>query len=254
MTDVVSSGSLILALPLAILAGLVSFLSPCVLPLAPGYLSYMTGLTSSQLANDNNVLVTERRRRRIAVLAGTGLFVLGFSAVFISYGALFGGAGAVLLEYQDPITRAMGVIVILLGAGYLLGWSPLQREWRLHRRPTGGLWGAPLLGFVFGLGWAPCIGPILAVVQTMAFTQASAARGATLSLAYCIGLGLPFLGLGLAYEQATAAIGALRRHSRLLTQISGIAMILIGLLLVSGAWSQVTIWMRVQSGSFQLPL
>ena len=153
------------------LAGLVSFLSPCVLPLVPGYVSYTTGLVGADLA--------ESKRGR--VLAGTVLFVLGFTVVFVSFGALFGALGALLFEYRVAIQRVLGVLTIVMGLAFM-GWLPwASREWRIHRMPTLGLLGAPLLGVLFGLGWTPCIGPTLAAVQTLALNEASAWRGAILT-------------------------------------------------------------------------
>jgi cytochrome c-type biogenesis protein len=251
MGELISSGSLLLAIPIAIAAGLVSFLSPCVLPLAPGYVSYVTGLTAAQFSGtpepgDRSVWV-----RRRTIIVGTALFVAGFTAVFVSFGLLFGGLGATLLTYQVVITRILGLAVVALGIAYLIGVPALNREWRSHHRPRRGLWGAPVLGVVFGLGWAPCIGPVLAVVQTLAFTQASAARGALLSVAYCVGLGMPFLLVGLTLDKALSVFSWARRHTPLLMRMSGAAMVVIGLLLVTGVWSDITIWMRVQIGGFQ---
>ena len=255
MGELLYSGSLLLAIPIAIAAGLVSFLSPCVLPLAPGYVSYVSGLTAAQLSGtQESADSVERWRRRRTIVVGTALFVAGFTAVFVSFGLLFGGLGATLLTYQTPITRVLGLFVVALGAAYLIGIPALSREWRSHRRPSRGLWGAPVLGVVFGLGWAPCIGPVLAVVQTLAFTQASAARGALLSIAYCVGLGIPFLVVGLTLDKTLSAFGWARRHTPLLMRLSGAVMIAIGLLLITGVWSEITIWMRVQIGGFQTVL
>src|SRR5512134_1519573 len=176
---------MLVAVPVAAVAGFVSFLSPCVLPLVPGYLSYVTGLAGGDLA--------EHRRGRM--LLGAALFVLGFSLVFVGYGALFGGLGEVLVRHQVAITRVLGVVVIVMGLLFA-GWLPgLSRDWRIHATPRVGLVGAPLLGVLFGLGWTACFGPTLVAVQTLAFSMdaASALRGAVLSLAYCLGLGVPFL-------------------------------------------------------------
>jgi cytochrome c-type biogenesis protein len=191
----VLDGSLALAVPVALVAGLVSFLSPCVLPLVPGYLSYVTGMAGAGLDG----------ARRARVLAGTALFVLGFSAVFVSFGALFGGLGMLLQRYDEVLTRVLGVVTVVMGLVFL-GMPGAQREWRLHRRPAVGLAGAPLLGVVFGLGWTPCIGPTLAAVQTLAYDSASAGRGALLTAAYCAGLGLPFLLAAVAYRRALAGL------------------------------------------------
>src|SRR3954447_16720280 len=177
--DTVVNGSLLLAAPIAVLAGLISFLSPCVLPLVPGYISYATGLVGADLA--------ESKRGRL--LAGSLLFVLGFTAVFVAFGALAGSLGAFLYEYRVTITRVLGVLTILLGLAFL-GWLPwASREWRFHRMPTIGLLGAPLLGALFGLGWTPCIAPTLAAVQSLALNEGSAWRGALLMVFYCLGLG-----------------------------------------------------------------
>ncbi|MFE6850980.1 cytochrome c biogenesis CcdA family protein, partial [Streptomyces sp. NPDC057674] len=175
MNETVTSGALLLALPIAVLGGLVSFFSPCVLPLVPGYLSYVTGVTGTDLA--------ESRRGRMT--AGAVLFVVGFSAVFVSGGALFGYFGSTLLKYREGLTTVLGVLMILMGV-FFLGLLPwfTQREFRFHKKPVAGLVGAPLLGALFGIGWAPCIGPTLASVQALAFQEASAGRGAILATAY----------------------------------------------------------------------
>lgn len=242
IADTVVNGSLLLALLLALAAGVVSFLSPCVLPLAPGYLSYVTGLTGSELAEG---------RSRSRVLLGSVLFVLGFSLVFVSFGLLFGGLGALLLQWQDAISRVLGVVVILLGLAFMGVLPMFQREWRMHRTVSFGVWAAPLLGILFGLGWTPCIGPTLAAVQSLAFTEASALRGAVLSLAYCIGLGLPFIALGLGFRHAAGALGWVRRHYVVIMRIGGGLMIAIGILLVTGLWTDLTIWMRTFIPGFE---
>ena len=245
--EVVVSGSLLLAALLAFAAGVVSFVSPCVLPLAPGYLSYVTGLTGAELAEGGAA-------RKSRVLLGSILFVLGFSVVFVSYGLLFGGLGSLLLTYQDVITRVLGVVVIVMGLAFM-GWIPgLQREWRIHRMPTFSLWGAPVLGILFGLGWTPCIGPALTAVQSLAFTEGSAARGALLSLVYCLGLGLPFILLGLLFRQAAGTLAWVRQHYAVIMRIGGGLLVFIGVLLVSGVWNDVTIWMRTLVPGFETPL
>ena len=247
VTELVAGGALWIALPIAFAAGIVAFLSPCVLPLAPGYLSYMTGLTGAELAEGGT-------GRRWQVLAGSGLFVLGFSVVFVSYGVLFGGAGSLLLEYADVINRVLGVLVIIMGLGFLGLIPGLQREWRMHRAPTWGVAGAPLLGILFGIGWSPCIGPTLTVVQTLAFTEASALRGAVLSLAYCFGLGLPFILLALAFSRMAGAIRWIREHYVWVMRIGGGMLVVVGILLVTGVWSDVTVWLRVQVPGFETAL
>jgi cytochrome c-type biogenesis protein len=273
--EVVSSGSLVIAIPLAVLAGLVSFASPCVLPLVPGYLSYVTGLTGAELAEAQAApaVVTAgagpgaapgsapaaaatlpRLPVRHRVVVGTLGFILGFSAVFVSYGALFGGLGAGLLAHQEAITRVLGVVVIVLGLGFLGLVPSLQREARLHHRPARGIWGAPLLGALFALGWTPCIGPTLAAVQSLAFTEGSAARGALLSVAYCLGLGLPFLVIGLAMERGLEALAWARRNTRAIQVVGGASMILLGVLMVTGLWGSLTIALRGWVSGFEVPL
>ena len=241
--ELVSSGALWIALPIAFAAGLVAFLSPCVLPLAPGYLSYITGLTGAELA--------DTRGKRMQVLTGSVLFVLGFSVVFVSYGALFGGAGSLLLEYSDVINRVLGVLVIIMGLAFLGLIPGLQREWRMHRPPTWGVAGAPVLGVLFGVGWSPCIGPTLTAVQSLAFTEASAVRGAVLSLVYCLGLGLPFILLALAFSRMAHAIRWVREHYVWVMRIGGGMLVVVGLLLVSGLWTEFTIWLRIQVPGFE---
>jgi len=271
--ETVTTGSLLLAAPIAFAAGAVSFLSPCVLPLVPGYLSYVTGLSGAELAGEaepgspsyddaaseastdeaGTTLVRETRTRAASqgrVLLGSVLFVLGFTVVFVSYGLAFGALGEALLRYQEPITRVLGVVVIGLGLAFLGLVPGSQREWRLHRTPALGVWGAPLLGVLFGLGWTPCIGPTLGAVQTLAFTEASAARGALLSAFYCLGLGLPFVLVGLLFRRALGAIGWVRRHSAVVMRVGGALLVVIGLLLVTGTWDDLTIGLRSWAGGF----
>ncbi len=237
----VLEGSLALAVPVAVLAGLVSFLSPCVLPLVPGYLSYVTGMAGTDLD----------RVRKGRVVAGATLFVLGFTAVFVSFGALFGGLGGLLLAHGDVITRVLGVVTVVLGLAFLGILPGLQREWRVHRRPAVGLAGAPVLGIVFGLGWTPCIGPTLAAVQTLALSSASAGRGALLTAAYCAGLGLPFLAAAVAYRRALAAFGWVRRHSLWVVRLGGVLLVVLGFLLTTGLWDTLTIQLRIWAGGFE---
>jgi cytochrome c-type biogenesis protein len=265
VADTVVSGSLLVAAPLAFAAGVVSFLSPCVLPLVPGYLSYVTGLSGAELAGETDAPAKRRAEdgsdviveappaapaTRTRVLLGSLLFVLGFTAVFVAYGAAFGALGEALFRYQEPITRVLGVVVIVLGLSFLGVIPGMQREWRLHSLPKVGLWGAPLLGVLFGLGWTPCIGPTLGAVQTLAFTEASAARGALLSVFYCLGLGLPFVLVGLLFRRALGAIGWVRRHSVVVMRVGGAMLVAIGLLLVTGTWDDLTIGLRSWAGDF----
>lgn len=236
--EAVLTGSLLVAVPLAALAGLVSFASPCVLPLVPAYLSYVSGLPvapTSPQAGD--VLVRTRQTSR--VLLGTVLFVAGFTLVFVSYGALFGGLGSILLDYQEPITRALGAVTIVVGLAFG-GWLPgLDADRRLiDRFPAVGLGAAPVLGVLFAIGWTPCIGPTLAAVQVLAFDQGTALRGAVLSAAYCAGLGLPFVLFALAYGRATAVSGWLKRHLRVVQTVGAVVLVALGVALLTGLWSQ----------------
>ena len=241
IATVITSGSLLFAMLIAFAAGLLAFLSPCVLPLAPGYISYITGLTGAELS--------EGRKGR--VLLGSVLFVLGFSVVFVSYGALFGGMGSLLLEYADWINRILGVFVIAMGLAFMGLIPGLQREYRFHHVPRWGVAGAPILGVAFGIGWTPCIGPTLAAVQTLAFTEASAARGALLSLVYSFGLGLPFILIGLLFTRTARALKFLRTHNLAIMRIGGAMLVIVGLLLVTGAWTEFTIWLRVTLPGFE---
>ena len=266
--EAVLTGSLLVAIPLAVLAGLVSFASPCVLPLVPAYLSYVTGLpdrpgdvaapdaTAQPAGAGGTATATRTRRRTLGVtVLGTLLFVGGFTVVFVSYGALFGGLGSLLLEYQQPVTRVLGVLTIAVGLAFG-GWLPgLDRDRRwLDRLPGAGLAAAPVLGVLFAIGWTPCIGPTLAAVQVLAFDQGTAARGALLSLAYCVGLGLPFVLFALAYQRALRVSGWLRRHSRLIQQLGAVVLVLLGLALVTGVWSQAMAGLQGWVGGFEVPL
>ena len=247
----VISGSLLLAAPIAFAAGAVSFLSPCVLPLVPGYLSFVTGLTGAELSGEATTVQTKTKSR---VLVGSLLFVLGFSFVFVAYGLLFGALGEALVRYQQPITRILGVVVIVLGLAFMGVIPGLQREFRLHTIPDWGMWAAPALGVLFGLGWTPCIGPTLAAVQTLAFTQGSAARGALLSFVYCLGLGLPFVLVGLMFRRALGAMSWVRQRSDVVMKLGGGLLVVIGVLLVTGVWDNVTIALRSWASGFGVPL
>lgn len=258
ITETIFSGSLLLAIPLALLAGAVSFFSPCVLPLVPAYLSMITGLTGEQLtepSGSGGVTTVVRRAQRSRVMTGSLLFVLGFSVVFVSYGVLFGGLGAVLLEHQRTISAVLGVLVIVMGLTYM-GIGPLagtmwwNSDVRVHRVPKPGLWGAPLLGVVFGLGWTPCIGPTLAAVQTLAFTEASALRGAVLSLAYCVGLGLPFLLIARGMTSLAGTLRWGRENARLISRVGGVLLVALGVLLVTGLWGSLIVQLQVWVSGF----
>jgi len=228
------SGSLLLAIPVAMVAGLVSFFSPCVVPLLPGYLSYATGLSGADLAD----------ARRGRMLTGSLLFVLGFSFVFVSYGALIGAVGEWLFTYERQITVVLGILTIALGLVFLGVVPWMQRDWRIHQVPAVGLAAAPLLGLLFGLGWAPCIGPTLTAVTALALNQGSAGRGALLSFVYCLGLGLPFIFAALAYRRMLGTVRWVRRHQQWVTAFGGLMLITVGLLLVTGWWDVAVGWMR----------
>lgn len=239
--ETVRSGALLLALPIALLGGLVSFFSPCVLPLVPGYLSYVTGVTGTDLA--------EARRGRMAV--GATLFVIGFTAVFVSGGALFGYFGSTLQEHRETLSKVLGVLMILMGV-FFMGKMPwlTQREFRLHKRPVTGLAGAPVLGALFGIGWTPCLGPTISAVNGLAFEQASAGRGAILTVAYCLGLGVPFVLAAVAFRKTLGAFGWVKRHYVWVMRIGGGMMIATGLLLLTGAWDGIVQEMQSWSNGF----
>ena len=237
-----ASGSLLLAIPVAMLAGLVSFLSPCVLPLVPGYLSYVTGLSGADLAAEVTEAGTAPAPRRWhvsgRVLAGSALFVLGLAVVYVSEGAFFGHLGNQLLAHPTAVDRVGGVVAIVLGLAFVGLVPRLQREWRVHRLPRAGLVGAPLLGMLFAVGWTPCTGPTLAVVIGLASTDnaATAGRGALLTFVYCLGLGLPFIATGLAFRHALGAFAVVKRHYGVVVWAGGALLVTVGVLLLTGQW------------------
>ncbi|MCW2587360.1 MAG: Cytochrome c biosis protein transrane region [Frankiales bacterium] len=243
----VTDGPLLVALPVAVVAGLVSFLSPCVLPLVPGYLSYVTGLTGVDLAEPEGDV---KQRVQGKVVLGAVLFVLGFSAVFVSGGAFFGHLGQDLQVHQQTVNRVLGAFTVLLGLAFLGLVPGMQRELRFHTLPRAGLAGAPLLGVLFGVGWTPCLGPTLGAVQSLAFTQASAGRGAFLTFGYCLGLGIPFILTALAFRRAMGAFAVVKRHYDVVLRVGGGLLVVIGLLLVSGVWERLMIHLRVVVNGF----
>lgn len=235
------AGAMPLALPVALLAGLVSFFTPCVVPLLPGYLAYATGMSASDVTTDAH---------RGRAVAGTALFVLGFAAVFVTAGVLFGAVGSALLTYQVLVTRIVGVLAIVMGLVFA-GLVPLgRRELRLSRLPAVGLAGAPLLGIVFGLGWTPCLGPTLSVILTLALSEGSASRGGLLAFTYALGLGIPFLLAAAAFAKMTRAITVFRQHQQALLRVGGLTMVAVGLLLVTGGWALITGALRQWAAQF----
>lgn len=237
--DTAASGSLALALPVALVAGLVSFFSPCVIPLLPGYLSYATGLSGADLASG------AAGRHRGRMLAGSALFVLGFTAVFVALGTLSGALGDWLVLWERQITVVLGSLTILLGLVFagVVPW--LQREWRVHAVPAVGLAAAPFLGVLFGLGWMPCIGPTLGVITMLSYNEGTAGRGALLSAVYALGLGLPFIIAGVAYNRMLGAIGWVRRHQVWVMRLGGLMLVAVGVMLVTGWWTQAMTWVQV---------
>lgn len=247
----VAYGPLLIALPIAMAAGLVSFLSPCCLPLVPGYLAYVTGAAGADAGTPS-----VPARRSVAVV-GTSLFVLGFALVFTSYGAAFGAIGSTLLRHQDVILRVLGVLTIVLGlmfAGVLGAVPGLSRTMRPGYRPQVGLAGAPVLGVMFGVGWTPCIGPTLAAVLSLATTSGTAGRGAILSFAYSIGLGIPFLLAALGIDRAFRLFAFARRHALAVMRAGGVMLVALGILEVTGLWGAWLNSLRILIGSWQTPL
>lgn len=280
----VTSGPLLLAIGAAALAGLVSFLSPCVLPLVPGYLSYVTGLAGADLegrdtpaagadpdaagadsgtgaaaaggvAAGGAVAVAERtaRTRRVLavkgrVLAGTLLFIAGFTVVFTTTVVLLTSLGKSLMENSRALEVGVGVLIIVLGLAFVGVIPGLQREFRIRRLPSAGLIGAPVFGAVFALSWVPCVGPTLAAVIGMAAVGGQTDRAVVLAVAYCVGLGLPFVVFGLAFHRLLGVFRAVRRHSRWVTRVGGALLVLIGLALVTGGWLDFVIWLRTTFG------
>ncbi|MFD6635296.1 cytochrome c biogenesis CcdA family protein [Micromonospora chalcea] len=276
------SGPLLFAVGAAALAGLVSFLSPCVLPLMPGYLSYVTGLAGTDLegvrkgplltppveegplvnaggasggGTGGGVGVAERaapQRTTAAVkgrvLAGTLLFIAGFTVVFVATAILFSGVGKLFFRYERTLEIVIGALVVVLGLGYLGVIPGMQREFRIRWLPSAGLLGAPVLGAVFALSWLPCTGPTLGAVLGMAATEGGTDRAVVLAVAYCLGLGIPFVVFGLGFQRLLGVFRAVRRNSRWVTRIGGALLIAIGLALITGGWVNVVIWLQTNVG------
>ncbi len=272
--SLVSSGPLLLAIPVAAAAGAITFLSPCVLPLVPGYLSYITGMSGAAAATDRAdesdpavpggagvsgggaatavaVFASQRTlpaRRRGRALAGAALFVLGFSALFATYGAAIGGLGAAVYSHAKGLSQILGVVLILLGllfAGAFERFTFTGRIIKPSLRPRAGLATAPVLGVLFGLGWSPCIGPTLSAVLALGLTTGTAARGAFLAFVYALGVGVPFLLVAFAVDRGMRVLSFARRHARLITRIGGVLLIAVGVLEVTGAWSGAMLWLKV---------
>lgn len=233
LVEQIFSGALVAAFPFAFIVGVISFLSPCVLPLVPGYLSFAAGFSVS----------------RGKVFLGSLLFVIGFSAVFISFGAIFGGLGNQLIANEEIISRVLGLVTIFLGFIFY-GRFPFSPTIRPKMRTTGGLLGAPLLGVLFGIGWTPCIGPGLAAVQALAFQESSAVRGAVLSFGYCLGLGLPFILSGLFMDKSAKLRSVIYRRGDLISKMGGLFLIALGLLQVLGFWGDLMNSMRSTISNF----
>lgn len=270
--SLILEGPLLLAGLVAIAAGAISFFSPCCLPLVPGYLAYVAGLAGQDaqtlaqeatgasgghggVATAAPATVTHGARRR--TVWGSVLFVAGFSAVFTSYGALFGSLGSLLIEHQDTVVQVLGVLTILLGlvfSGVLWRVQVLSRTFRLAYRPRAGVAGAPLVGVMFGLGWTPCIGPTLAAVLTLATSSGNAGRGAALSFAYAAGLGVPFILIAAGMQRFLRTVGWARRHARTITRIGGALLIVLGPLQVTGMWTMLIARMQGLIAGWQVPL
>ena len=286
VSDLIATGPLIVAAAIALLAGLVSFFSPCCLPLVPGYLSYVAGVSGVSGAETDGVARTRPvdrparqpatspsgrparattptypilhpRQGRGRTVVGASLFVLGFTAVFTSYGVLFGAAGGWLLAYQDLVVRVLGIVTIMLGLMFMgvLARLPLTgRVLRLDYQPRAGLAGAPVLGVVFALGWTPCIGPTLAAVLTLAATGATAGRGAALSAVYAAGLGIPFLLAAAFWERMMRSFRFAQRHARTIMRVGGGMLVALGALQVTGLWRWVMTWVQTLVVNWVVPL
>lgn len=230
--SLIFQGPLLLALPVALAAGFVAFASPCVLPLVPGYIGYVSGFIGTT--------PKEHPRPRLRMVGGVLLFILGFSAVFVGFSVAFAAAGIALLPWLDTIIRFAGLLIILMGFVFIGQVSFLQGRLSLPLSSANGFLGAPILGVVFGLGWAPCIGPTLVAVNTLALTVGDIDRAVILAVAYCLGLGIPFVLIALGFGWVTTGVAWLKRHIRAINIAGGVILMGIGMAMVSGLWQ---IWM-----------
>jgi len=247
--QLIGSGALWLAIPVAMLAGLVSFLSPCVLPLVPGYLGFIGGAVAPKRSTADAAAPARGR-----LVLGVLLFILGFSVVFIAFTVVGGAASVFFLQWGDLITRILGVVIIAMGLVFLGLFGFAQREWRMQISSKTGLIGAPLLGFALGIGWAPCIGPTLTTIVALSINVGDPWRAGFLGLAYSLGLGIPFLLVALGFGWATKAIGFLRRHIRVVNIAGGVLLIALGILMVTGLWTDIMSRLTAVMGSVILPL
>ncbi|MGK0721378.1 cytochrome c biogenesis CcdA family protein [Leucobacter sp. W1478] len=243
--EVVADGQLLIAASIALLAGIISFASPCVLPLVPGYLAYVGGVSGVDAG-------TRASRRRVVL--GVVLFIAGFSAVFVAMMALAGSVGLWLVEWEGLITRIMGVLVIAMGLGFIGMFEVMQRTMRMKVKPRGGLLGAPLLGVVFAIGWTPCLGPTLTTIMALSLQQGSVSRSVVLALFYCAGLGLPFILVAFGFGWVTGVTKFVQQHIRIVNLTGGILMILIGVLMVSGLWTKMMYALQAVIGGYVTPL
>ena len=239
-----ATGSIAVAVPVALIAGLVSFFSPCVIPLLPGYLSYATGLSGADIATG----ATKDHRGRM--LLGSLLFVLGFAVVFVFAFTAFGGLASELQQWRDELTIVLGALLIVLGLVFAGAVPWLQREWRVHKLPGVGLAAAPFIGALFAIGWTPCVGPTLAVIANLTYVDGTASRGALLGLCYALGLGVPFILAAVFYERMLGGIGWVRRHQAWVMRIGGGFMIALGLAMITGWWDHLVQWVQLQVVDF----
>lgn len=252
--DIIGSGALWLAIPVALLAGLISFLSPCVLPLVPGYLGFLGGSVAPRPTNGATASTDASAPGRGRLVIGVLLFIAGFSAVFVAITSLGGVASVFLIQWGELITRILGVVIILMGLVFLGLFGFAQRELRFHVDGKYGVIGAPLLGIALGIGWAPCLGPTLTAIFALSFNAGDPVRAGALGLAYSLGLGIPFLLVALGFGWATTAIGFLRRHIRVVNIIGGVLLIALGVLMVTGLWTDIMSRLTAVMSSVILPL